>query len=77
VTATVHKFPVLRKLSPNELLERLALEPLDSVMVMSKHNDGGMSVWYSNITALDAIKVMSIIKQEIINESIMYEVEND
>jgi len=42
-------------------------------MVMSKHNDGGMSVWYSNITALDAIKVMSIIKQEIINESIMYE----
>jgi hypothetical protein len=73
VTATVHKFPVLRKLSPNELLERIALEPLDSVLVMSKHKDGGMSVWYSSLTPLDAIKLMTLIKQEIIHESIMHE----
>jgi hypothetical protein len=73
VTATVHKFPVLRKLSPNELLEHIALEPLDSVLVMSKHNDGGISVWYSSLTPLDAIKLMAFIKQEIIHESIMHE----
>lgn len=71
MTATIHKFPDIKPLTPTEVLERIAEENPNNLFALTREKNGQINVWSSCMTAPELLMALEIVKRGLVDGEIL------